>query len=200
MLKVHKRHYRGAFKKVKNLTLITGGVRSGKSLLAEDIAQKTAKPVYYMASMQILEEDPEQIRRLDLHRARRPTHWRTLDAAFEAHKQIEKLPQNVCVIFDCLSLYITNILIATTDGGDASSDPYLKEEAIMSQINLLLDSMAQQEQIDFVIVSNEVGWGVVPETKLGRAFRDFLGIANQMVAAQADRVFLSCSGLRLQLK
>lgn len=70
----------------------------------------------------------------------------------------------------------------------------------MGAVELLLTSMSTRPDIEFVVVSNEVGWGVVPETKLGRAFRDFLGIANQMVAAEAGRVYLSCSGLRLQLK
>ncbi|MBX9722883.1 MAG: bifunctional adenosylcobinamide kinase/adenosylcobinamide-phosphate guanylyltransferase [Candidatus Obscuribacterales bacterium] len=186
---------------MKNLTFITGAVRSGKSLLAEELATKSGKPVYYLASMQILGEDPEQIRRLELHRARRPAEWKTIDAAFNLQQTIPDLPaQNACAIFDCLSLYITNMMIDTTGSGKEEGNPYDKENEIMSQIKLLLDAMAQRPDIEFIVVSNEVGWGVVPETVLGRAFRDFLGLANQQFAAQAQRAFLSCAGLRLQLK
>lgn len=175
-------------------------MRSGKSLLAEELAAGSARPVYYLASMQILEDDPEQVRRLEIHQKRRPPDWKTVEACFAAHETIDKLEGSSFVIFDCLSLYITNILIATTSGGAPEDDPYLKERDILEAIRKLLDSISARPDIDFVIVSNETGWGVVPETKLGRAFRDFLGLANQMTAAEADRVYLSCAGLRLQLK
>ena len=186
---------------MKNLTFITGAVRSGKSLFAEELAAKSAKAVYYLATMQILEEDPEQVRRLELHRRRRPDHWQTLDSPFRAHEIVEKLPGGrAFVIFDCLSLYITNLLIDTTSSGGAQTDPYLKEEIIMQAVRSLLAAMSARGDVEFVIVSNEAGWGVVPETKLGRAFRDFLGLTNQLVAAEASRAYLCCSGLRLQLK
>ncbi len=191
---------------MKNLTFITGAARSGKSLLAEELAAKSALPVFYLATMQIFEEDPEQIRRLDLHRQRRPSQWETIEAPFAAEKIILNLPEeNSFVVFDCLSLYVTNILLATAGGGNGFSeldeiDPYEKESEVFSAVRSLLDAMSTRTSIEFVIVSNEVGWGVVPETPLGRAFRDFLGVSNQMAAAAAERAFLSCSGLRLQLK
>jgi adenosylcobinamide kinase / adenosylcobinamide-phosphate guanylyltransferase len=188
---------------VKNLTFITGAVRSGKSLFAEELAGKSKRAVYYLATMQILEEDPEQLRRLELHRRRRPAEWKTVDSAFKAHEIVEGLAgADSFVIFDCLSLYVTNILIETgsSDAGGPEPDPYLKEDEVMSAVELLLTSIESRPEIEFVIVSNEAGWGVVPETKLGRAFRDFLGIANQMVAARSESVYLCCSGLRVQLK
>jgi adenosylcobinamide kinase / adenosylcobinamide-phosphate guanylyltransferase len=185
---------------MKNLTFITGAVRSGKSMFAEQLAAASAGSVFYLATMQILEEDPEQLRRLEVHRRRRPPHWQTIDSPFAAHEVVSKLPAGKSfVIFDCLSLYITNMLIADTGGGE-NADPYSKEEEVLRCVESLLDSMRARSQIEFVIVSNEVGWGVVPETILGRAFRDFLGLSNQMVAAQAQRVFLCCSGLQLKLK
>jgi len=186
---------------VKNLTFITGAARSGKSLLAEELASKSGKPVVYLATMQIFEEDPEQVRRLELHRRRRPSQWKTIEAPFAAEKIILNLPEeNSFVVFDCLSLYVTNMLIATAGGGGDISDPYEKEAEIFASVRDLLDAMLARTSIEFVIVSNEVGWGVVPETPLGRAFRDFLGVSNQMAAAAADRAFLSCAGLRVQLK
>ncbi len=186
---------------MKNLTFITGGARSGKSKLAEDLASHANKPVYYLASMQILVEDAEQNRRIAIHRNRRPQDWQTIDAAFDVHKLIPALPaQSACAIFDCLSLYTTNILIATTSSGSDVNDPYLKEVEIMAQVDLMLLAMSQRPDIEFIVVSNEVGLGVVPETALGRAFRDFLGLANQLCAAKAERAYLCCSGLKLQLK
>ena len=95
---------------------------------------------------------------------------------------------------------MTNMLIAAAGGGGDISDPYEKEAEIFASVRDLLDAMLARTSIEFVIVSNEVGWGVVPETPLGRAFRDFLGVSNQMAAAAADRAFLSCAGLRVQLK
>ncbi len=184
---------------MKNLTFITGAARSGKSLLAEELAEKSQRPVYYLATMQVLEEDKEQLRRLEQHKNRRPEPWKTIDAAFGAHRIIHGLREkDVFVIFDCLSLYITNILIETA--GSISLDPYEREPEIMKAVDELLASIKLRSDIDLVVVSNEVGWGVVPETKLGRAFRDLLGIANQRVAAEADKAYLTCAGLRISLK
>lgn len=227
---------------MKNLTFITGGARSGKSVLAEELAAKFAKTVFYFATMQIQNSDGEQVRRLELHRERRPSSWKTIDAPFNAPNHIEQLPDNCVVVFDCLSLYVTNILIANTaddvdcssaqtsfspqhaqssdeesfsPGQDSSadssanknrrrieqgSDPYAKESEILSHVDLLLSSMEKRSAIEFIVVSNEVGWGVVPESKLARAFRDALGFANQRAAAVANRAYLCCSGLRVELK
>lgn len=200
-------HKREGTDKVKNLTFITGGVRSGKSILAEDLAAEAGRPVYYLATMRIFDGDPEQLRRLEIHRSRRPADWQTVDAAFDAHDVVSGLPAGeATAIFDCLSLYVTNILLATADGVDIAydaagpSDPYLKETEVLQKIGSVLAAMEQRPEIDFVVVSNEVGWGVVPESSLGRCFRDFLGLANQEFAARARRVYLACSGLRLQLK
>lgn len=193
---------------MKNLTFVTGAARSGKSLLAEELASASKKPVYYLASMRIYEADPEQVRRLKIHRDRRPANWQTIDAAFNAHEVVSSLPVGkAVVIFDCLSLYLTNLLLGTAGGDNPScaseacnNDPYEMEEGIMEQLRLLIESMEARDDLEFIVVSNEVGWGLVPETKIGRAFRDYLGLSNQLFAREADRVFLTCSGLKLQLK
>ncbi|MBX9686449.1 MAG: bifunctional adenosylcobinamide kinase/adenosylcobinamide-phosphate guanylyltransferase [Candidatus Obscuribacterales bacterium] len=197
---------------MKNLTLITGGVRSGKSLLAEDLASKGKCPVYYFASMRIYEKDPEQLRRLELHRKRRPADWITVEAPSKAEQAIEALPDGkACVIFDCVSLYITNILVATIGGAEhdqamentgkeENDDPYRNEAKVKQAIENLLNSMEKAKDKEFIIVSNEVGWGVVPESALGRAFRDLLGLSNQRIAERAESVILTISGLPLKLK
>lgn len=186
---------------MQNLTFITGGARSGKSLLAEQIASKSGREVIYMATMQIMEDDPEQINRVEMHRKRRPKHWQTLHVPFIAHQTINCLPKSpACIVFDCISLYVTNILLATTGGTATAGDPYSKDQEVITQIDLLLEAISTRGDLQFVVVSNEVGWGLVPDTALGRAFRDFLGLANQRIAAQASSVFLTCAGLNIQLK
>lgn len=186
---------------MKNLTFITGAVRSGKSLFAEKLAEKSGRRVFYMASMQILEADQEQVARVKMHRDRRPASWTTIDVPFDAHKAISILPaEESFVVFDCLSLYVTNILVGRADVENSETEPYSRDEEVQEKIELLIEAFTRRQDIDFALVSNEVGWGLVPETKLGRAFRDFLGMANQKLASKADNVYLCCSGLQLRLK
>lgn len=184
---------------MQNLTFITGGARSGKSVLAEQLAKSSGKPVVYMATMQVLDPDSELERRLYMHKARRPSDWTTIESPFKANERIGELPlQAACVIFDCLSLYITNILIATTGGAD--SNPYDREHEIFAETRSLLSAMEKRQDLEFIVVSNEVGSGVVPETPLGRAFRDFLGLTNQEFAAHSYAAYLCASGIPLKLK
>lgn len=196
---------------VKNLTFITGAARSGKSILAEELASKSGKSVFYFATMQVQNDDPEQVRRLEMHRARRPENWTTIDAPFDAHLLFVSTPPGSAVVFDCLSLYVTNLLIKNTQddvklndsaGGvtHVNGDPYSREDEILSHIDLLLDSMRKRSDLEFIVVTNEVGWGIVPEYKLARAFRDVLGLSNQKIAAASERAYLCCSGLRVSLK
>ena len=180
-------------------------------MLAEELAAKSGRPVFYLASMQILNDDPEQIRRLNAHKQRRPAEWKTIDAPFSAEQVVAGLENNSLVIFDCLSLYITNMLIAGScddiPGRQGSAefalghaDPYERETDILQKVDALLLQMEAKSAIEFIVVSNEVGWGVVPESALSRAFRDILGLANQRVAARAEKAFLMCAGLRISLK
>lgn len=195
--------------KVKNLTFITGGVRSGKSLQAEKLASESGLPVYYLATMKVCPSDIEQLQRVEIHRKRRPDSWHTHNCPQHADLLLRELAEGPAVlIFDCLSLYVSNILLATDDGDlpDFSSplnldiDPYQREAELMLELDKLLFSMEARTDIEFIVVSNEVGWGVVPESRLGRAFRDLLGLSNQKVASRARRAFLVCSGLVLGLK
>lgn len=180
---------------MQNLTYITGGARSGKSVLAERLASSSQQQVYYLATMESWKDDQEQMQRIELHKNRRPPHWKTIECPRQAHEAVNTISEPAFVIFDCLTLYITNILLAT------DSDPTSKnDQEILKAIEKLLAAIKAKSDCQFVIVSNEVGFGIVPENKLARRFRDLLGLANQMVANSADNAFLTCSGLPLKLK
>jgi adenosylcobinamide kinase/adenosylcobinamide-phosphate guanylyltransferase len=183
---------------VKNLTFITGGVRSGKSRLAETLANSSGRQIYYMATMQRISGDHEQDERIDRHRRRRPDTWLTVECPYSLAESIGQLPGDVdaCVIIDCLSLFVTNLMLSQ----EMSENPYACEAFVMNSSDAVLKAISSKNRLHFIVVTNEVGWGVVPESSLGRAFRDFLGMANQRFAAQAETVWLICSGLPVKLK
>jgi adenosylcobinamide kinase / adenosylcobinamide-phosphate guanylyltransferase len=183
---------------LSNLTLITGGARSGKSLLAEQLGRESETPVVYLATMEEMHDDPETIMRIDLHRSRRPDDWTTIEAPFNLSDAILKLSdQKQTCIIDCLSLLISNILLKTN--GEGTRFPEAREE-VLTEIGKVLNAMGQRQDVKFVAVTNEVGSGIVPENALARSYRDLLGETNQIVAQAANAVFLMCVGLKLQLK
>jgi adenosylcobinamide kinase/adenosylcobinamide-phosphate guanylyltransferase len=185
---------------VDNLTLITGGVRSGKSIFAEQLAKQSNKTVYYIATMPVLDDDAEQQQRIHRHRARRPEGWQTIEAPYTLPAAIAKLDNRsgFCLI-DCLSVYVSNIILGDTP--DLGPDePYKLETRVFSEIDRTIEEIEKAKSVEFVVVTNEVGWGVVPDNQLARAFRDFLGIANQMLAAQAKSVYMTCAGIPTKIK
>lgn len=182
---------------MNNLTLITGGVRCGKSALAESMAVETALPVHYLATMPRIDSDLEQQMRLERHRRRRPESWNTIECASRLPSAIRELPAGPAVaLLDCLSLEVTNVMLL--NGGE--DKPYDTEALVLRLVEETIEAIGDRPDISFFVVTNETGWGIVPESALGRAFRDFLGTANQEFAKAASQVFLVCAGLKLQLK
>lgn len=183
---------------MKNLTLITGGARSGKSKLAESLAVECDLPVTYVATLQRWNDDPESVKRIERHKARRPSEWLTVEQSFDLANAISDMPKAPsCVVLDCLSVYVSNILLADLD---SSEDPYVRESVVMDECKQLLERIRERRDLSFIVVTNEVGMGIVPENKLARAYRDMLGEINQLFAGQADVVWLSVCGLRLCVK
>lgn len=181
-----------------NLIVITGGARSGKSLFAESLAASRQLDVYYIATMQEMASDTEASERIRRHRARRAHTWKTIEMPYNAQQAIEQLPDREAVcIFDCLSLYISNILLQEDAKHSEIQEIELAVERALSE---LLQAIRLRSEISFLIVTNEVGWGVVPENGLARTYRDLLGIANQTMAQVASEVWLSCSGIQIPLK
>lgn len=166
------------------LTLVLGGARSGKSKYAEEMIGETPPPWLYLATAEAL--DDEMRERIEHHRSRRDTRWRTLDAPHDLANALAKAGGDGCpILIDCLTLWLSNTLLTDGDVAQASEELIAALAAAPGPV---------------VAVSNEVGFGLVPDTPLGRTFRDAQGRLNQRVAAVADRVVLVVAGLPLVLK
>jgi adenosylcobinamide kinase/adenosylcobinamide-phosphate guanylyltransferase len=174
--------------------LVTGGARSGKSEFAEQYAEAAGKSIIYIATAQVYDE--EMRRRVALHQQRRPANWQTIEAPMAAEQAMRTaVGQADVVLFDCLTLYLTNLLFAE----DTPQEVGERQQYILTQLDKLLDS-ACQGQATVVFVTNEVGLSIVPENALAREYRDLAGLVNQRVAARMNEVYLVVCGLGVELK
>lgn len=178
----------------RHLTLILGGARSGKSAYAEKLARESNTSVLYVATAEA--GDAEMSARIAQHRAQRPAHWITLEAPRAIGQAIRSSGvQPPVVLIDCLTLLANNVIAPLPE-------PIAYEEAeraLNIEIDAILTAYAAGEAA-WIIVSNEVGLGLVPPYPLGRVYRDALGRANQRLAAVADEVFFMVAGLPLKFK
>ena len=182
------------------LTLILGGARSGKSDLAERLAAASGRPVLFVATME--PGDDETRARIATHQAGRPATWRTVEEPLDVHGVLRSLARNGdFVIIDCVTLWVTNLLLArTSDIDDIAPDASrsMIHEILACAVNLAECCAAFDGEV--AVVSNEVGAGVVPPYPLGRVFRDALGTANRTLAEHSDRAYYLVAGLALELK
>jgi len=186
-----------------NLTLILGGARSGKSSYAERLAARHGGQVLYIATAQPL--DGEMAERIADHQKKRPASWQTLEipsavgALLQSRMQSGTLPSGV-ILVDCLTLLVSNLLLAVSSG--AGEDLTVDEEAatalVETEVKQLLGAV-RATPAEWIIVSNEVGLGLVPPYPLGRVYRDLLGRANQQLASQADQVIFMIAGIPMRL-
>lgn len=189
----------------KHLILVLGGARSGKSRYAESLAARIADdtlPVTYVATATA--EDDEMRERIARHRAERPADWRTLEAPrdpAEALMADGAIDTPGVVLLDCLTLLVSNVLLGGTHADfDAERfDARSAEARVGRTIDALLDVYRRGART-LIVVSNEVGMGLVPEYPLGRVYRDVLGRVNARMAAEADDVLLMVAGLPVELK
>lgn len=173
-------------------TLVLGGARSGKSRYAEELAVELGGDVLYVATAEPLDE--EMRRRIAEHRARRPPSWSTLEAPRDAGKAIRSCPRRPDVVLvDCITLLVSNALLGAERAGVEPA------RAAGEELEALLESRAASDA-SWILVSNEVGMGLVPETPLGRLFRDVLGRMNQRLAAASDRVVFMVAGIPMRLR
>lgn len=170
---------------MSKLVLITGGVRSGKSKMAVDLAEKSGKPVVFLATCQPLDEEMQ--RRVAKHKQDRPESWQTVEEPIEIEKVIAGATEKL-VVLDCLTLWITNLVMAGLD-----------QKQIMSKLETLL-AFIKSGVFEVIIVTNEIGWGIVPDNQMAREFRDIVGFAHQKIAAQADEVYMTVCGIPMLIK
>lgn len=170
----------GAPGPLRRLTLVLGGARSGKSAYAEALVMQRPKPWTYVATGQAFDEEMQE--RIAVHRARREAGWETIEAPVEL---VAALGGAGVVLVDCLTLWLTNLMLGGHD-----------VEAAMAGLGRRLDERVEQT----VLVSNEVGFGIVPENALARRFRDAAGVLHQRMAARADTVVLIVAGIPMGVK
>ncbi len=194
------------------ILFVLGGARSGKSRYAQARAAEAAgpgRPVAFIATAEARDEEMRQ--RVQKHRQDRPSEWITLEAPREVGRALRELgaPAGAvgvagavsaggaagvvgAVVVDCLTLLVSNLLLGEPDGAKA-------EKAVLEEVGQLL-SAARAAPVPVFLVSNEVGQGVVPPSRLGRVFRDIAGRAHQLVASEADEVVFLTAGLAQRLK
>jgi adenosylcobinamide kinase / adenosylcobinamide-phosphate guanylyltransferase len=178
----------GAFSTV---TLILGGARSGKSRLAQQLAESAGR-VTYVATAQA-GQDEEMAARIEKHRADRPSFWRTIEEPVALARAVEfAASHSDAILVDCLTLWLSNLFWEHRDEG-----PQEGENIAIGELERMV---ATRGQCRLILVSNEVGWGTVPELAVTRAFRDAQGRLNQRAAEAADEVILTVAGLPLYLK
>ena len=188
------------------LMLILGGARSGKSTFAEKRAKELGgDSVLYVATSETKDEEMQQ--RVEKHRSERPSGWGTVEAPRDVAQAIrrERSAEKV-ILLDCMTFLVANHLMdaaAPEDDpfDDPSADPFdAKIEAdVLAEVEALV-AYIQEAEVEMLVVSNEVGLGVVPPYELGRAYRDILGRANQILARYADEVQLLVAGIPMKVK
>ena len=174
----------------KRLTLVLGGVRAGKSRHAQTMAQ-AGQRVLFVATAEA--GDEEMAARIQAHRAERPADWDTLEEPLDpASALAPRLPAFDTVLLDCLTLWVSNLLLRRADAGRATPDIAAEADGLLR--------LYEQGLASWIVVSNEVGLGVMPANDLARSYADALGRVNQIFAAAADDVILMVAGVPVNIR
>ena len=180
------------------IILCSGGARSGKSEFAERLALATKGLKAYVATGQAFDE--EMVDRIKKHQERRGKIWNNFEVPLHLADEWENISQSADVILiDCLTMFTTNHMMAY-GSIRGQEDANRLEQTILSELNLLLDSIQSCEGKTVIFVTNEIGLGIVPDNKLARYFRDIAGRVNRAVASVADKLYLTISGVTIELK
>jgi len=191
----------------KKFILILGGARSGKSSFAQQMAKEFGEKVLFVATGEPLDE--EMALRIKEHKSIRPESWRTLEIGIEVGRYLEEqIGDAGVVLLDCLTLLVSNVILnpslCHSEGAQRPKNleginPAQAEKQVMAEMEELIHCIEKYPG-NFIVVSNEVGLGLVPENKLGRIYRDLLGKANQLLAQHANEVYFMVSGIPVKIK
>lgn len=177
-----------------NVTLILGGARSGKSSHAQSLAEESAKAVTFLATAQAL--DDEMSARIQKHKSERPADWQTLEVPLDIASHVKEIESEV-IILDCITLLVSNLLMQFVQQDLVDEALFLS--SLQREMKELLSVLRTTDQ-HWLIISNEVGLGLVPEYQMGRVYRDGLGWANQTLAREADKVIFMVAGIPTVIK
>lgn len=173
-----------------DITLITGGARSGKSTLALKIAEERELKRAFIATSAAIDEEMEK--RIVAHKAEREGRYDTFEEQFAVEKVIENLVKDYdIVVFDCLATWLGNIYYKNSDN----------EDLVKTRVEQFIDFLSTKKlNIELIFVTNEVGYGIIPENALARSYRDMLGYLNRRVAEVSKKVILSVCGIPMAIK
>ncbi len=175
-----------------HIIFVTGGARSGKSSFAEKLALAFGEPLGYLATAQTVDEEMNE--RVRLHRERRGSEWHLIEEPIHLAQALKRGDGKYqAILVDCVTLWLSNLLFTYKDDGRDC------EELIHEDVHGLKSTLHSMVT-PVIMVSNEVGQGIVPDNRLARLFRDIAGITNQLLAAAADEVHVVISGIPLKLK
>ncbi|MCL4464429.1 MAG: bifunctional adenosylcobinamide kinase/adenosylcobinamide-phosphate guanylyltransferase [Chloroflexi bacterium] len=180
------------------LVLILGGARGGKSDFAEELAAELGRDVLFVATAEA--RDEEMRARIAAHQAARPPCWRTLEAPLQVGRALATVPTPNVALLDCLTLLVSNLLGSLTGDDPYADGSYERVRGALDREVVDLVNWQRQSGAHLLIVTNEVGMGLVPSYPLGRAYRDLLGWANRRLARLSDQVYLVVAGLPVDLK
>jgi len=175
----------------RQIILLLGGARSGKSYHAQALAEKFGGKVLFIATGEALDEEMKD--RIDKHKKNRPKGWKTIESPWNISNVItEHEGYFDTVIIDCVTLLVSNLLGNETNYSNV-------EQSITDEIVTIINVM-KTSKANIIMVTNEVGLGLVPDNKLGRIYRDLLGKANNLLAQNADEVYLMIAGIPVKIK
>jgi len=165
------------------IILVLGGIKSGKSVFAEKLADKNNN-VSYIATNNFFDDEMKE--RIKIHKKRRPHNWTTIEESYELSNVFDRKLEDCCLI-DCMTVYISNLLLKNNSKNE-----------ILNNVKRFLNKIPKDKKI--IIVANEVGLSVIPENKLARKFVDIAGIVNQIIAEKSDEVYLCTAGIPMKIK
>jgi len=191
---------------MSSFTLVTGGARSGKSHFAELLAAQPNRPVIYLATAQIWDE--EMALRVEKHRQQRPANWRIIEEPLNIRDTLSQLrDEDAVILLDCVTLWLTNLLLEAQALQTHQAEQRKPEPALSALVEPRILTIVQEVaqlahdiKPPVIFVTNEVGQGIVPENPLSRAYRDLAGRSNQILARSADEVYMVMAGPPLELK